>query len=168
MGGQAMTTLDIDDVIRECFTLIGAQLKTHDIAVQLDLDAQGQQVQGDANELEQVFLNLITNARDVLEGQSDACLTIRTHPSEAGLMLEFRDNGPGIPAAIADRIFDPFFTTKDVGRGTGLGLSISHGIIEKHGGTLAARSDGGAVFTITLPVTEQPSTATDPKDLRAA
>ena len=160
VGGPQRDALDVDEVIENCFTLIGAQLKTHDIAVVLDLDAGAAVVRGDANELEQVFLNLITNARDVLEGRPEPRLTIRSRQDGGRVTLEFRDNGPGVPAAIADRIFDPFFTTKEVGRGTGLGLSISHGIVEKHGGTLEARSDGGAVFTITLPAAERTAQTT--------
>jgi two-component system sensor histidine kinase HupT/HoxJ len=71
------------------------------------------------------------------------------------------DNGPGIAAANLARIFDPFFTTKPVGKGTGLGLSISYGIVEQHGGTLAAANlaDGGACFTLTLPAVAASSTS---------
>ena len=69
-------------------------------------------------------------------------------------MIEFRDSGPGIPAANLDKLFDPFFTTKPVGRGTGLGLAISYGIVERHGGKLAADNHprGGALFTLRLPL----------------
>ena len=71
-------------------------------------------------------------------------------------MIEIQDNGPGIPRENIGRVFDPFFTTKDVGKGTGLGLSITHGIVERHGGKIAVRSDtsegDGTIFTVTLPL----------------
>jgi len=144
--------VDVNRVIADCFTLVGAQLKTHDVTVDFRPDPELPAILGDGNELEQVFLNLITNARDSMEGREDSRLTIRTRHDEGQIVVEFSDNGPGIPSTVMDRIFDPFFTTKEVGRGTGLGLSISHGIIKKHGGVIEARNDGGAVFTITLPL----------------
>ena len=99
-------------------------------------------------------MNLITNARDALEGQAGARITIRSFIRDNRLTLEFRDNGSGIPAEVAQRIFDPFFTTKEPGKGTGLGLSISHTIIGKHQGELSVHNDAGAVFTIALPLAE--------------
>jgi signal transduction histidine kinase len=70
------------------------------------------------------------------------------------VVLEFRDNGPGISDTAMQRLFDPFFTTKEPGRGTGLGLSISHTIIQRHSGTIRAYNDNGAVFRIEIPVAE--------------
>ena len=103
-------------------------------------------------QLNQVFLNLLMNACDSLE--SGGTITVATEPSDLGVRLEFRDNGPGIPASIQGRIFDPFFTTKEVGRGTGLGLSLSHGIVERHGGrfTVSSAPGQGACFSIDLPL----------------
>jgi signal transduction histidine kinase len=103
-------------------------------------------------QLNQVFLNLLMNACDVLE--DGGTITIRAKPIDEGVRIEFEDSGPGIPADVQTRIFDPFFTTKEVGKGTGLGLSLSHGIIERHGGqiTIRSRPGRGAIFRIDLPL----------------
>jgi signal transduction histidine kinase len=103
-------------------------------------------------QLNQVFLNLLMNACDVLEDGGK--ITIRTSTIEGGVRLEFEDSGPGVSAGVQSRIFDPFFTTKEVGKGTGLGLSLSHGIIERHGGRIQVVSEpgAGAIFQIELPL----------------
>ena len=108
-------------------------------------------------QLNQVFLNLLMNACDALEGGGR--VTIRTGPGDLGVRLEFEDDGPGIPEEVLSRIFDPFFTTKPVGVGTGLGLSLSHGIIENHGGRFTAESTPGqgATFRIDLPLDATPA-----------
>ncbi|WP_297366002.1 ATP-binding protein, partial [Thauera sp.] len=97
----------------------------------------------------------IENARDAAaQGDGQPTLRISATLDDGRVRMCFDDNGPGIPAEILGRIFDPFFTTKPVGKGTGLGLSISYGIVERHGGTLAAenRPEGGARLVLTLPV----------------
>jgi signal transduction histidine kinase len=103
-------------------------------------------------QLNQVFLNLLMNACDVLEDGG----TIRIRAASVGevVRIEFEDSGPGIPADVKRRVFDPFFTTKEVGKGTGLGLSLSHGIIERHGGQITIQSEAGegAIFRIELPL----------------
>ena len=103
-------------------------------------------------QLNQVFLNLLMNACDALE--DGGTVTVKTERSGLGVRLEFKDDGPGIPAAILTQVFDPFFTTKAVGEGTGLGLSLSHGIIERHGGkfTVESAPGAGATFAIDLPL----------------
>ncbi len=102
-------------------------------------------------QLNQVFMNLVMNACDAIDGRGR--IAIRTRPTEAGVTLFFEDSGPGIPREHRERIFEPFFTTKPVGQGTGLGLSISHGIIERHGGRMSVDCPeaGGTVFRIDLP-----------------
>ena len=155
-GGVEMARVDAHEVIQNCFMFVSAQLKAHGVEVELELGEQVPVVLADANELEQVFLNLITNARDALEGRENACITIRSRLQAGQVVIEFADNGTGIPDTVAAHIFDPFFTTKEAGKGTGLGLSISHSILKKHQGEIRVgnRSDGagGAVFTITLPL----------------
>jgi C4-dicarboxylate-specific signal transduction histidine kinase len=153
-GSVEKVLVDVNRVVHDCFILIDAQLRANDIAVQMELCKGEVMVVGDSNELEQVFINLITNARDAVENIPNACLTIKSWVADGQAILEFRDNGYGVPPSVAEHIFDPFFTTKEVGKGTGLGLSISHGLIQKHRGTVVTRNDGGAVFTITLPLAE--------------
>jgi C4-dicarboxylate-specific signal transduction histidine kinase len=151
-GNAEFAHIDVNKSVEDCFILVGAQLRAHNVEVELQLCPTPPPVLGDANELEQVFLNLITNARDAMEGRPDARITIRSYVNDSSYRVEFRDNGTGIPQEIANHIFDPFFTTKEPGKGTGLGLSISHSIIAKHKGEIRVHNDGGAVFTITLPL----------------
>jgi signal transduction histidine kinase len=100
-----------------------------------------------AGQLGQVFMNLLMNACDALDGKGK--IVVRTRPDPGGVVLEFSDDGPGMGPEVRSRIFEPFFTTKPVGKGTGLGLSISHGIVERHGGTMTVDSapGRGAHFT---------------------
>jgi len=100
--------------------------------------------------MHQVFLNLITNARDAMP--QGGILTITTQKRK-GVEITFEDSGVGIPREIRDKIFNPFFTTKEVGKGTGLGLSITRSIVERYGGTIEVESEEsrGTKFTIKLP-----------------
>jgi signal transduction histidine kinase len=109
-----------------------------------------------AGQLNQVFLNLLMNACDALDGRGT--IRITTRPEPGGVMLRFEDDGPGMPAEVLSRIFEPFFTTKAVGKGTGLGLSLSHGIVARHGGHMEveSRPGAGARFTIRLPLEPPP------------
>jgi C4-dicarboxylate-specific signal transduction histidine kinase len=161
-GGVEKLSIDVNQVVYDCFILIDAQLKSHGVSVEMNLSDRSLSVIGDANELEQVFINLITNARDATENVPNALLTISSRIEGNDAVLEFRDNGTGVPESVAEHIFDPFFTTKDVGKGTGLGLSISHGIIQKHKGSISVRNDHGAVFTITLPLDDSSEDASLP------
>ena len=114
-----------------------------------------------AGQLNQVFMNLVINACDAMEGEGT--LRIRTSAIPDGVRLEFSDDGPGLPPDVKDRLFEPFFTTKPVGQGTGLGLSLSHGIIERHGGRMWAESEpgSGATFVIELPEVARPPVTED-------
>ncbi len=155
--------VDLNDVINDSFTLITQQLRIHNIKIIKDLDETIPKIWGDHNRLEQVFLNLITNAKDAMEEKGEGVLTIRTQPlsdktSDAngkvtGVLVLFSDTGAGIGDSIIDKIFDPFFTTKEVGKGTGLGLSISYSIINDHGGSITAENNSaaGTTFRIEFP-----------------
>jgi signal transduction histidine kinase len=109
-----------------------------------------------AGQLNQVFLNLLMNSCDALDGRGTIRITTRAEPP--GVMLRFEDDGPGMPPEVMSRIFEPFFTTKAVGKGTGLGLSLSHGIVARHGGHMEVDSQpgAGARFTIRLPLEPPP------------
>jgi signal transduction histidine kinase len=116
-------------------------------------------VHGNPIQLEQVFINLLTNARDALDEVPEERKKIRIASSLDGerIRIVFADAGPGIQADIAKRVFDPFFTTKEVGAGTGLGLSITYSIVKEHGGEIALSPTpgGGATFTLELPLYDE-------------
>jgi len=111
---------------------------------------------GNAIQLEQVVINLLTNARDALANVSHKVITITCIVGEESVDLRVWDTGPGIPVDLEQRIFDPFFTTKEVGAGTGLGLSITYGIIKDHQGTIVVEHHPGegAHFLIQFPRTQ--------------
>jgi len=109
----------------------------------------------DPNQLQQVFLNILNNARQAVEDfRHDGQMEVTTEKVGDKLRVSFADNGPGIAPENILRIFDPFFTTKEVGKGTGLGLSLSYGIIQEHGGTIRVESapGAGATFIVDLPI----------------
>lgn len=110
-------------------------------------------VMGSPGQMQQVIINLVQNAADATEGQQNQVLKVRAWRENGEVVATFRDSGPGIAADALDKIFDPFYTTKAVGKGTGLGLSISYGIVERHGGRLAAANgaEDGAEFVLRLP-----------------
>jgi len=114
---------------------------------------------GDSHSLQSVFLNIINNASDAMYGSKGrGTLQIATRLEGENIIVEFTDDGPGIPPEYRDRVFDPFFTTKEEGKGTGLGLSISYGIIKEHGGELVLDKsyEGGSRFLARLPACQEP------------
>ncbi len=118
-------------------------------------------VMGGRVRLQQVIVNLLSNALDALGGRTELPITITTTQTETGWQIAVRDHGPGFEADALSKVFDPFFTTKEPGQGLGLGLSISYNIIKDFGGTLLARThpEGGAEFTIDLVTAAAPETA---------
>ena len=148
--------VDVNDIIERTIALRSYELRVQNIQVELDLDKGVPATLADPQQLQQVILNLILNAEQAMSKSGvGSRLTIRTRRTDAGVIVEVRDNGPGIPPAIMGRIFDPFFTTKEPGEGTGLGLSICYGIVQEHGGRIWAESEGipgkGAAFFVHLP-----------------
>ncbi|HKD75586.1 MAG TPA: ATP-binding protein [Ktedonobacterales bacterium] len=156
--GRAATVshepVDINGIVERALSLLQEQLRLRQIAVRLDLCAGQPVVIGNAIQLEQVFINLLTNARDALAEASIKEITIRSVVEGDEVRLEFADTGSGISEGLEQRIFDPFFTTKEVGSGTGLGLSITYGIIAEHKGTISVANHPGegATFIIQLPL----------------
>jgi C4-dicarboxylate-specific signal transduction histidine kinase len=145
--------VDVADVIERSLSLVQEQMRLRGIAVTAG-GAEGLVVLGNPIQLEQVFINLLTNARDALEGVERKEVSIDTRLLDDQVRITFSDTGPGIEEGNEQRIFDPFFTTKEVGAGTGLGLSITYSILQDHGGQIwvERRPDGGAVFQVELPV----------------
>jgi C4-dicarboxylate-specific signal transduction histidine kinase len=115
---------------------------------------------GNAIQLEQVFINLLTNARDAVASSPRRMISIDCAIGADFAELSLSDTGPGIPNGMEQRIFDPFFTTKEVGKGTGLGLSITYGILKEHHGTITAAkkpTGEGATFVVQLPLDQAAS-----------
>jgi C4-dicarboxylate-specific signal transduction histidine kinase len=147
----------INHVIERSLSLMREQLRLRQIDVELDLADDEAVVAGNPIQLEQVFINLLTNARDALVDAPNRVIRIASENRPPVVAVTFADTGPGIPAGLDQRIFDPFFTTKEVGAGTGLGLSITYGIITEHAGTISVESSPGegARFCIELPLAEE-------------
>jgi two-component system sensor histidine kinase HupT/HoxJ len=143
---------DLVEVVERAVQWV-AKAAAKEFEVSLNLPA-ALEVVGSPGQLQQVVMNLVQNAADATESARDRRLEISGRSEEGQAVIEFRDSGPGIPAANLDKLFDPFFTTKPVGRGTGLGLAISYGIVERHGGKLTADNHpkGGALFSLSLPL----------------
>jgi two-component system NtrC family sensor kinase len=144
-------------VVFAALDIAGYALRNGNIDVQLDLAHDLPLVLADADQLHQVLLNLIINAQQSLQDQPQprrVRVTSRFDPASNVLCVSVADNGPGIPPNLRAREFEPYFTTKPTGVGTGVGLAVSLGIVEAHGGTLTVEcpAEGGAVFTIALPV----------------
>ena len=161
--------VQLNDTIRRAFEIFSQQLKVRGIDVEWDLADDLPPIEADPSCLEQVFINLLVNARDAIEAVSENAaeslqtsaelrpkqITIRTRCHQDRVIAEVSDSGRGIPEAIREKIFEPFFTTKEVGKGTGLGLSISYGIVKDCHGEIRAYSPPGegARFTLTFPAT---------------
>ncbi len=155
-GESHPSEVDLNALLRETFVLAIRDARAHALAAEWVLDAHLPKLWADVRQLQQVFLNLLMNAADAMEG--DGVVGIRTAESIEGgarkIVIEFADHGCGIDAADLDRIFDPFYTTKKGGAGFGLGLAVSYGIIVAHGGeiTVASQVGRGSAFTISLPL----------------
>jgi two-component system NtrC family sensor kinase len=162
----------LNTVIEQTLALRTNQLTLSGIAVETEFTPDLPEIIGDAQQLEQVFLNLLLNAEQaILEARTSGHILVRTRVSADGtsVFADVIDDGPGIAPEALPRVFEPFFTTKTVGSGTGLGLSVSYGILEEHGGKLSVQSaPGQTVFTIELPVTRTPQPVPAPMPKRVA
>ena len=158
--------LDLNAVILRTLRLRGYQLTSNKISVESDLSADLPSVVGDARQLQQVCLNLVTNAIQAMATLGGGTLFVSTRPEGAHVVLDMRDTGPGIPDAAKARIFEPFFTTKGEGEGTGLGLSVSYGIIMAHGGKIevATSSGAGTTLRVTLPAASEMASGDTARD----
>ena len=149
--------VDLPAVLEQTLALRATRLRLSGIHVELDHAPGVPPAEGDVHQLQQVFLNLLLNAEHaILAGGKGDTIRVRTRERKengrSSVVVEFEDNGSGIPPEVMPRIFEPFFTTKKVGEGTGLGLSVSYGIVQQHGGRLTAESvPDRTVFTLELP-----------------
>jgi PAS domain S-box-containing protein len=157
----------LNALVAETVALLAYPLRVDNVVVHLHLDDQVPPLWGDPHQLQQVLLNLLTNAQQALRaapGPREVSLTTQYDPTQQQITLAVTDTGPGIPPALQARIFEPFFTTKPPGVGTGLGLPLCRGIVEAHGGTLEVSSalGHGATFRLTLPLGAVPASMPTP------
>ncbi len=150
-GGGELESLDVNKVVSDVLSLLEHQLTTARVKLRREMTDGLPRVRGSENRLQQVFFNLILNARDAMP--SGGWLTIVTHADDDTVIVEIKDTGTGIKKEHVKRIYDPFFTTKGIGRGTGLGLSVSYGILQEHGGAIFVDSapGKGTTFQVALP-----------------
>src|SRR5260221_691328 len=154
-GAHGQILLDVNELVRETLTMIDLDLRTYGISVKADLRDGVLHLSGDRGQLQQVFLNLISNAIEAMNSVTDRArnLQVRTNvvQESSDVVVTVEDSGTGLEGEDKDRIFEPFFTTKSTG--TGVGLTICRVIIESHGGSLKALPNKpyGAIFEVTLP-----------------
>ncbi len=157
--------VNINQPIQDVFKVLGHQLAVHEVELALDLDDRLPWILADHNRLEQVFINLVTNAMDAMDekmerpewAQIKKCLRIRSFVDGEQVVVTVSDNGVGMTPAVQENLFDPFFTTKEVGKGTGLGVSISYGIVKDYDGTIeiTTQPGEGTTFELRFPIFEE-------------
>jgi len=157
--------VDINHSIRDVFKVLGHQLKVHEVDLSLDLCDQLPWILADHNRLEQVFINLVTNAMDALDEKkahpewrdTESRLTIRSFVDGDQVVVTVADTGVGMTEEVRGKLFDPFFTTKKVGKGTGLGVSISYGIVKDYDGTIdiMTQPGKGTTFELRFPIFQE-------------
>jgi two-component system NtrC family sensor kinase len=144
--------VDVNDTIHQTITILENHARINNIDIQVDLADTIPIIAGDQAQLQQVFLNLISNAIDAIG--SNGAIEVDSRRRDDVIVVNIRDDGPGLSEEKMRKIFDPFYTTKESGKGTGLGLWVSHSIISKMGGSIQVKnnSDKGAVFTVEIPI----------------
>lgn len=149
---QALGPVSVADSIRDTLEIASPRLKSAGAEVSSIVDPPDLAAVAGAVRLQQVLLNLFSNAADALEQAHDRRIEITARQHDGKVVIDVRDFGPGVPEAVRERIFDPFYSTKGVGKGLGLGLSISYNIVKDFGGQLTVTNPpgGGALFRIEL------------------
>ncbi|MBI3932954.1 MAG: PAS domain S-box protein [Acidobacteria bacterium] len=150
-GSTELEPLDVNKPLLDVLSLLEHQLEKARIKVRKELGGDLPRIRGNENRIQQVFFNLILNARDAMP--KGGWLTLETRADDDTVIVEVKDTGHGIRREDVKRIYDPFFTTKGIGRGTGLGLSVSYGILQEHGGAIFVESipGKGTTFQVALP-----------------
>ncbi|WEX11000.1 sensor histidine kinase [Chelativorans sp. AA-79] len=156
---QKLQPVALADVVEDALEIVAWRLKAAGTAVTVDLGPVPLAVRAGPVRLQQVLVNLLSNAADAVEALPERRIVLTARQEEHKVVLAVHDNGSGVAAAIRERIFDPFFTTKGVGKGLGLGLSITYNIVKDFGGELSVADDpeGGAVFTVVLDAARMPA-----------
>jgi len=145
--------LSINEVVEKSVSIVDHQLGLNNVQVAMDLAPDIPKIIGNANQLQQVLMNLAINAQQAMD-PDDGTVDIATYFDDENVYISVSDTGPGISQEVAEKIFEPFFTTKAAGQGTGLGLSVTYGIIRDHHGDirLEQSDSGGARFVVQLPL----------------
>jgi len=153
----AKKPMDLNDVVRRAVSVVMTQLSLNHVDLSLDLASDLPSVFADANQIQQVLVNLLLNAADAIGAEGGRIRATTKHGLSSSIELLLEDSGRGIPPEDLPRIFEPFFTTKG-NHGTGLGLAVSWGIVEAHGGSLEVQSElgHGACFTLRLSTAPPP------------
>jgi two-component system NtrC family sensor kinase len=151
------TLSDINAILQECFSLVENQAQFLNIQTLLNLDHNLPRIIVDPSQIERVFINLIVNAADAMDGVGRLTITTRHNIEEDCIEIHIADTGHGISEVNLEKIFDPFFTTKETGHGVGLGLAISYGIIKEHRGIIIVESEveKGTTFLLKLPISTE-------------
>ncbi len=147
---------DVNEVVENAAQIVDHQLSVNQVKLEKNLASGLPQIEGNSNQLQQTIMNFMINAQQAMEGQPGIVTASTYQEGEDTVVIEIKDNGPGIPKDIQAKIFEPFFTTKEAGKGTGLGLSVTFGIIRDHHGEIKLESEPGegATFKIVLPKLE--------------
>ncbi len=157
----------LNELVEGALEILQYQMRTSNIEVITRLDPELPRVMVDPHQVQQVFLNIVNNARQAIEAhRPSGYVRIVSERQGSRARVTFQDNGPGIPESNLSKVFDPFFTTKEVGKGTGLGLSLCYGIIHEHGGVISARSKPGegATFIVELPLATDVAIQDEPRE----
>jgi PAS domain S-box-containing protein len=151
-GPAEFSDVDLNRILGDTLGMVEPQLKSNQVAVETTYGDELPSIHGDAGKLQQVFVNLIFNARDAMP--QGGRLTVRTSRQNSRVLVEVSDTGVGIEPEDLGRIYDPFFTTKSTGRGTGLGLAVTYGIVQEHNGSIQvhSRPGGGTTFRLDFPI----------------
>lgn len=148
--GQKLRHVSLAEVVEAAVEIAALRIRAAEATLRIDLAPDLPQVIAGPVRLQQVLVNILTNAADAVEGLADRRIDLSATRAGDDVLIRISDTGPGVPEGLAARIFDPFFSTKGVGKGLGLGLSISYNIIKDFGGDLSVASDPGACFTLRL------------------
>jgi signal transduction histidine kinase len=153
-----MEKLDIVEVTRESFNLVGNQLRINNIDLQTAIPGTPLYIEGNRSKLEQIFISIMTNAIQAIQSNGSILVEVTSDVEADTVLVNISDNGPGIPKTEIKHIFEPFYTTKPVGKGTGLGLSVAYSLAKEHNGDIQVRSEDGkgTTFTIILPLYREP------------
>ena len=145
---------NVNETISRTLFLLESQSLFQNVEIRKKFAASLPPVFADGQQLNHLFMNIILNAAQAMEGRGRLIITTNLESSHKRVAITIADTGPGIPEEVMPHIFDPFFTTKEEGQGTGLGLSLAFGIVENHGGRIRAQNqpDGGTAFIIELPI----------------